>query len=91
MRLTLDSTGRVSGTVDGPLGPAVVAGFASDGGLTAKVSREHPEDRGFAGTLVATVTDGHVDGTMRVSPSQAEAIRIATFALGPDNPLPAAR
>jgi hypothetical protein len=91
MRLALDPTGNVSGVVEGPLGPAMVAGFASDGGLTAKVSRDRPDDRGFAGTLVATITGRRIDGTMRVSAASAEAIRVATFALAPETVPPEAR
>jgi hypothetical protein len=85
MRLTLDPAGRIQGVVEGPLGPAVVAGFAADGRLTASVRREHPEDRGFAGVLLGSVGGGHLEGTMRVSPALGEAVRVATFVLSADS------
>jgi hypothetical protein len=84
MRLTVGRTGRVQGVVEGPLGPAVVAGLAIDGGLSANVLREHPDDRGFAGVLTGSIASGHIEGTMHVSSAQADAIRVATFTLGTD-------
>jgi hypothetical protein len=88
IRLTLEAAGRIHGVVDGPLGPAVLAGFADDGGVTAAVRREHPEDRGFEGVLVGAVRGARVEGTMRVSPAQADAIRVATFVLTADGVSP---
>jgi|HubBroStandDraft_1064217.scaffolds.fasta_scaffold11040_3 hypothetical protein len=82
IRLTVDPAGRIQGVVEGPLGPAVIAGFAADGGLTATVRPEHSEDGGFAGTLIGKVVDGRVEGSMHVSPALADTVRIATFVLG---------
>jgi hypothetical protein len=84
IRLTLDPAGRVQGVIEGPLGPAMFAGFAADGGLTASVRPERSEDRGFAGTLIGRIVDGRIEGTMHVSPALADAVRVATFALGAD-------
>jgi hypothetical protein len=84
IRLILEPAGRIHGTMEGPLGPAVVAGFAADGGLTAIVRPENPADRGFGGTLMASVVDGRLEGTIRVSPATADAVRVATFVLGAD-------
>jgi hypothetical protein len=84
MRLTVDPAGRIRGLLEGPLGPAVVDGFDADGSLTATVQSEHPEDQGFAGTLLGKVVDGRVEGTMHVSSALADAIRTATFVLGAD-------
>ncbi len=85
IRLTLEPAGRIHGTIEGPLGPAVIAGYGADGGLTASVRPENPADRGFAGTLIASVVDGRLEGTMRVSPAVADAVRVATFVLGADD------
>jgi hypothetical protein len=76
-------TGRLTGQVEGVLGPATVRGVIDDAGATATVARADPADHGFSGTLVATVIDGHARGSMNVSPGEAEAIRIATFDLPP--------
>jgi hypothetical protein len=75
------ATGRVSGSVDGPLGPATVEGFAGDGGVSGNVSRKDPSDRGFAGTLVGGVEGDALTGTLNVSAADANAVRKATFTL----------
>jgi hypothetical protein len=84
MRVTLDPTGRVQGLVEGPLGPAIIAGFAADGGLTASLRPQNPDDRGFAGTLTGRITDRGIEGTMHASPALADAIRVASFVIGAD-------
>jgi hypothetical protein len=85
IRLTLEPAGRVHGTIEGPLGPAVVAGFAADGSLTASVQPQNPANRGFCGTLMGSVVDGRLEGTIHVSPAVADAVRVATFMLGADD------
>ncbi|MDP9001988.1 MAG: hypothetical protein M3O46_17985 [Myxococcota bacterium] len=84
-------SGRVLGTVEGPLGPAVLEGLAADGKLTASIARKDPADQGFKGTLVGAIADDHAEGTMNVSPAEANAIRTATFMLVPDGERPVAR
>jgi len=77
------ATGRLSGRVDGVLGPATVRGLVDDGGVTATVVRVDPSDRGFTGTLSATTGAGLVRGSMNVSLAEASAIRVASFDLTP--------
>jgi hypothetical protein len=77
------SSGRVVGTVDGPLGPALIDGFVSEGKLTATLVRKDPSDRGFTGTLIGAIEHDRATGTMSVSTAQANAIRTATFTLAP--------
>jgi hypothetical protein len=55
------------------------------------VVREDPNDRGFAGTLLGTMSGGRADGTMNVSLGEASAIRTATFALTSSGALDAPR
>jgi hypothetical protein len=82
--LTVDSaSGRVLGTVDGPLGPATLHGLASDGRLTATVARQDPSDHGFIGTLAGEVIDGGAHGTMNLALAEVSAVRNATFHLSP--------
>jgi hypothetical protein len=82
LALTVDgATGRVSGTLDGPLGPATLAGIASDGKLSATVARQDASDRGFAGTLQGTLAGDHGEGTIQVSLAEVSAVRSATFSL----------
>jgi len=82
MALTVDGpTGHLSGTVDGPLGPATVDGVLADGNLAASLRRRDPSDQGFTGTLLGSLTGDHVEGTMNVSLGLASALRSATFHL----------
>jgi hypothetical protein len=82
MALAIDpDTGRVSGSVDGPLGPATLDGFAGDGGVAGTLARKDPSDRGFTGTLVGSLDGDKLTGTMQMSAADANAVRKATFAL----------
>ena len=82
--LTVDgATRRVQGKVDGVLGPATIDGLASDGKITATVSREDPTDHGFTGTLSGDMGDAATRGTMNVALADVSAVRNATFELSP--------
>jgi hypothetical protein len=82
--LTVDpSTGRVRGTLEGPLGPATLDGLLSDGRLTANVARRDPTDHGFAGTLDGEVSGTAGHGTIRASLADVTAVRAATFEVAP--------
>jgi hypothetical protein len=84
LNLTIDApTGRVSGAIDGPLGPATLDGFASDGGVAATLTRKDPSDRGFTGTMVGAIAGDKLTGTMHVSAAEVSAVRTVTFALTP--------
>ena len=85
--LTIDgATARATGTLVGPLGPAVVAGDVAGGTLTASVRRKDPTDRGFTGTLRATVTADRIDGTMTLASAEGAMQRTATVTLTPAAP-----
>jgi hypothetical protein len=82
--LSVDAaTGRTVGTLEGPLGPATIDGFVANGKLTATIARKDPTDQGFTGTLVGVLAE-HCEGTMNLSPAEANAVRTVTFALAPD-------
>jgi len=82
LSMTVDpGTGRVQGELEGPLGPAILTGLATDGKLTAKIARRDPQDRGFAGTMIGTLVADRGEGTMSLSPAEGGALRSATFAL----------
>jgi hypothetical protein len=84
MTLQIDAaTGRVLGTVEGPLGPAVVDGVVRDGKMTASILRKVPSDRGFSGTLLGSVERDVAEGSMNLSSAEANAVRSATFTLSP--------
>ncbi|HXN30864.1 MAG TPA: hypothetical protein VN894_03340 [Polyangiaceae bacterium] len=78
------ASGRIVGTLEGPLGPAKIDGLGSDGRLTAAIARKDPADEGFTGTIVGTISNDRVEGTMYVSPGEASAIRTATFTMSPE-------
>jgi hypothetical protein len=74
---------RVTGSLDGVLGPAVIDGTLTGDRLSAAVLRKDASDRGFAGTLVATLSEAGMDGTMTLSSGQAASIRTGNFSLTP--------
>jgi len=85
MTLTIDlASGRAVGSLDGPLGPAIVDGFVSEGRLTATIARKEPTDQGFIGTLIGSIGGDRAEGTMNLSGAEASAVRKATFALAPE-------
>jgi hypothetical protein len=85
--LTIDgASGRATGTLEGPLGPALVAGDVAGGTLTAAVRRKDPTDRGFTGTLRATVTADRIDGAMTLASAEGAMQRTATVTLTPAAP-----
>ena len=89
LALTVDgATGHVSGTVDGPLGPATVDGVITDGNLAATLRRKDPTDQGFTGTVLGSIASDHLEGTMNVSLGLASALRTATFTLTPSGAAP---
>ncbi|MGH7437503.1 MAG: hypothetical protein ACRENE_17645 [Polyangiaceae bacterium] len=80
--LTVDpALGVVRGTLGGPLGPARINGSLSDGGVSATIVRNDPNDHGYVGVLLAHMTPDHIDGNLDVSPGTAGAVRTATFTL----------
>lgn len=87
MTLSVDgATGRATGTLEGPLGPALLAGDVASGTLTATVRRKDPTDRGFTGTLRATVTADRIDGTMTLASADGAMQRSASLTLTPASP-----
>jgi hypothetical protein len=87
MQLTVDpGSHRVSGTLDGAIGAAVVEGVVGSDGLTASVRRKEPTDKGLAGTLVATVSADKVTGTLTLTTGDGAMLRTGTFTLTPGGP-----
>ncbi len=82
MTLSVDaSNGQVRGNLEGPLGPAVVDGYVSEGNVSATIVRREPRDHGFAGVLSGKTTAEHLEGTMNLSEATGGALRTATFVL----------
>lgn len=84
LALSIDpGTGRVTGSLDGAAGPAVIEGTASATQVTASVLRKDPADRGLAGTLVATQAPGAITGIMTLATGDGAVLRAGTFSLAP--------
>ena len=85
IQLTVDSTTRrVTGTLDGAIGAAVVEGLLGDGQLSGAVRRKDPTDKGLAGTLLATVSADKITGTLTLATGDGATLRTGTFTLTPD-------
>ena len=78
LTLSVDGTGRVSGSTEaGPLGASVLDGTSDGTTLTATVRRKDPSDEGLTGTLVAKIAGDALDGTMKLAESNAAVVREA--------------
>ncbi len=85
MLLTVDGAShRVTGTLDGAVGPALVEGQLGDGQLSGSVRRTDPTDKGLAGTLLAAVSSDKVTGTLTLASGDGATLRTGTFTLTPD-------
>ncbi|MEO7112135.1 MAG: hypothetical protein ABI183_16950 [Polyangiaceae bacterium] len=74
--------GIVSGSVDGPLGPALIDGTSQGSHFSARVDRKDPKDGGFVGVLDGTIANGSATGEMHLSSLvTAHLLRQATFQL----------
>lgn len=80
--LTLEPTGRVSGTSEGgALGDAILEGVRDDAGVSGTVRRKDPSDDGLTGTFLATIEGGALVGAMKLANGNAAAVREAPFSL----------
>ncbi|MEI7892701.1 MAG: hypothetical protein WCI05_06395 [Myxococcales bacterium] len=81
MAITVEPGGRFNGTLDGPLGPALVFGVLQDNELVGTVARKTTSDQGFTGTATGKVSANTVEGTLQVAVANASVLRTATFVL----------
>ena len=80
IQLTVDPSGSVTGTVDGPLGAATLTGVAADGGVTFHVAPSDPKaDLAFSGTGTGEVSATEAKGSLQLSSWRANVLREATF------------
>jgi hypothetical protein len=75
------TTDRVSGHIDGALGPATITGLWSAAKVTATIRRDDPADQGFTGMLEATPVGAELQGTMNGALGNVNAVRTASFTL----------
>ncbi len=74
-------SGAVRGTATGAIGEAVLSGDISGDTLMASVLRKDPLDRGFTGTAVLKAEGDKMEGTMKLTVSDARVIREAHVTL----------
>ena len=81
--LTLEAAadGRVTGTVEGPLGPALVEGLLEGDSLTTSFRRKDPADNGFYGTILGKVAGDKVEGSVAASRGNAGLVRTGKLTL----------
>ncbi len=80
IQLTIDPSGGVTGTIEGPLGPAALSGVAADGGLTFHVTPNDPKaDLALSGVGTGEVTSTEAKGSMQLSSWRANVLREASF------------
>jgi hypothetical protein len=78
LSLTVDPTGRVSGTSEGgPLGNAILDGSVEGSAVHATVRRKDPTDDGLTGTLIGTLSGDKLEGTMKLAEANAAFVREA--------------
>ena len=71
--------GAVTGTLEGPLGPATLSGVSQEGALSFQVAPKDKTDLAFRGTGTASLDAGVVSGEMHLSSWRANVLRDATF------------
>ncbi len=78
--LTIDpDAGALTGTLEGPLGPATLSGLAAHGNLSFHVAPRDKTDMAFSGTGTGSLDGGTASGEMHVSSWRANVLRDATF------------
>jgi hypothetical protein len=80
IKLTVALDGKVTGSLEGPLGPATLDGVATDAGITFRVTADDPKaDLALSGTGEGEASPSEVKGTMQLSSWHANLLRQATF------------
>ncbi len=82
LKISVDETGRVSGTIDtGPASPAIVDGMVIEGEIRGNVRRKDPSDDGLTGTLVAKISGNGAEGTLSLAEARAAVVREGKLSL----------
>lgn len=82
LRLTVDDSGQVSGTSEGPLGALAITGVADEDALRLSLAPSGTTDlRAFRGTLVAKSEGDAARGTLKAASGDGHVLRTATAEL----------
>ena len=79
--LSVDATGKVTGTIEGGAGPALVDGSVVDGEIRGVVRRKDPKDDGLTGSLTAKIAGPAADGKLSLADATTAIVREAKISL----------
>lgn len=80
IELTIEGT-KVTGTIEGAAGPAVVDGSVVGEEIRGTVRRKDPKDDGLTGTLTAKIAGDSAEGKLSLSEANAAIVREAKIVL----------
>jgi hypothetical protein len=80
--LDVGEGGRVTGTIDGVLGTALIEGLVEGDTFAATFRRKDATDNGFYGTLGGKIAGDKIEGTLAASRGNAGLVREGKFSLG---------
>jgi len=76
LTMSVDASGRVTGSSDGPpIGDAVIDGHVDGTSFSANVRRKDPSDNGLTGTIFGTITGDKLEATLKLAESNAAVVR----------------
>ena len=75
LRIVVGPTGEVTGSVEGPLGPADLAGTADAKHLLASFTPRSAEPTSFAGSVEGTLEGDALEILLRAADGSAETVR----------------
>jgi len=79
--LRVDGDGKVTGTVEGAAGPAIIDGSIVDGEIRGVVRRKDPKDDGLTGTIVAKISGAQAEGNLALADATTAIVREAKVSL----------
>lgn len=79
--LNVDGSGKVSGTVEGGAGPAIIDGTVVGEEIRGTVRRKDPKDDGLTGTITAKIAGDAAEGKLALSEANAAVVREAKVIL----------
>lgn len=81
IELAVAPDGKVTGTIEGGAGPAVIDGSVVDTEIRGNVRRKDPKDDGLTGTLTAKIGGDTAEGKLSLAEANAAIVREAKVLL----------
>lgn len=79
--LAVAADGKVTGTIEGGAGPAVIDGSVVDSEIRGNVRRKDPKDDGLTGTITAKIGGDTAEGKLSLAEANAAIVREAKVLL----------